>query len=127
MGILKIIGFTISGLVTIIVIRKTKDEYAFFISLVLCMTLTTSAIGALVPVINYLKELSAYVNDSGTFTIMFKASGTAILTTLSSSLCRDSGESALASKVELCGKSIILAMSLPLLKQVFDNALLILG
>lgn len=127
MGILKIIGFTISGLVTIIVIRKTKDEYAFFISLVLCMTLTASAIGALVPVINYLKELSTYVNDSGTFTIMFKASGTAILTTLSSSLCRDSGESALASKVELCGKSIILAMSLPLLKQVFDNALLILG
>ena len=127
MNILKIIGFTISGLVTIIVIRKTKDEYAFFISLVLCMTLTASAIGALVPVINYLKELSTYVNDSGTFTIMFKASGTAILTTLSSSLCRDSGESALASKVELCGKSIILAMSLPLLKQVFDNALLILG
>lgn len=127
MDIFKIIGFSILGVIAINVLRKIKDEYAFFVSVFLCMTLTVSALGFLVPVINYLNTLEANIGDYGIFTIMFKACGIAVVTTLAASLCRDCGESALASRVELCGKSIVLAMSLPLLKQVLDNAISIIS
>lgn len=46
--------------------------------------------------------------------IIFKVIGLAYITQFSAQLCRDSGESAIADKVELIGRLVIVAMVLPL-------------
>ncbi len=126
MNILKIAGFALIGLVAVLLLRRMKDEYAHFTALFVCVALTASAVGVLAPVIEYLNNVGEQTSLTGMFSLMFKSCGVAVITTLAASLCKDSGETALAAKVELCGKSMILAMSLPLIKQVFDEALKIL-
>lgn len=48
--------------------------------------------------------------------VLIKVAGTAFITQLTADMCRDSGECALASKVEFAGKIIITAASLPIIK-----------
>ena len=121
MSFYKIIGFAVTGLIIIIVMRRLKDEYAFFISLLLGTCLMVCAVGILAPVIEYLREISVSANASSYLSILFKTAGIALITTLAADMCRDCGEASLSSKVELCGKSTILLLSLPLIKAVFEN------
>ncbi|HAZ19358.1 MAG TPA: hypothetical protein DCY74_09465 [Clostridiales bacterium] len=54
------------------------------------------------------------------FTILMKSAGIGILTATTADICRDSGETALAGKVELAGRVAILLFSLPMMKQLFS-------
>ena len=52
--------------------------------------------------------------------VVLKATGVAILCRLASDVCRDAGESALASAVEVCGSVTVLCIALPLIKAVMQ-------
>jgi len=122
MSFYKIIGFSVTGLIIILVMRRMKDEYAYFISLLLGTSLMVCAVGILAPVIEYLRDISDRAGNASYLSILFKTAGIALITTLASDMCRDCGETSLSSKVEMCGKSTILLLSLPLLKSVFEGA-----
>ena len=51
-------------------------------------------------------------------TILFKAVGICLLTQLAGDVCRDSGESSIASKIELAGRAAILLTAMPLIQEV---------
>ncbi|MGI6772455.1 MAG: stage III sporulation protein AD [Clostridiales bacterium] len=59
--------------------------------------------------------------------ILAKALGVSLITELAHDTCVDCGESALANKVELAGKTVVLALSLPLLTTVARFALELIG
>ena len=50
--------------------------------------------------------------------ILFKAVGICLLTQLAGDVCRDSGESSIASKIELAGRAAILLTAMPLIQEV---------
>ena len=54
--------------------------------------------------------------------ILFRALGIAVLTHLTAELCRDCGESTVASGVETLGKLEILTLCLPLIGSVMEMA-----
>ena len=56
----------------------------------------------------------------GPFRLMMKAVGISFLVAISASFCRDLGESGIAEKLELCGKSAVLALSVPVLTEILD-------
>ena len=58
--------------------------------------------------------------------ILVKITGIAFLTELAVSICKDSGESAIASKVDLGGKVIIVTMSIPIISSMLETILKIL-
>lgn len=58
--------------------------------------------------------------------LMGKILGTAFLAGLAADICKDSGENALAAKIELAGKVIIIVLSLPILKAVLNGLLEVL-
>ena len=58
---------------------------------------------------------------------MFKTLGICFLAQFAADSCRDAGESALASKVELAGKISILVLSLPLFEDIAQTALGLIG
>lgn len=123
MSYYKIIGFAVLGVFAVTVMRKMKDEYAVFISLFCGTALTASAIGILKPVLEYFSSLG-----SGAYTsYIFKSTGVAVITAVSAGLCRDFGEGSLASRLEACGKAVILTMCLPLLKGIFKSVLDLIG
>ena len=123
MSLYKIFGYAVLGLMLILVLRRMKEEYAPLVSLLLGSCFTVCAMGILAPTVEYLRTLTGNTDESELFTLLFKSAGIAVITTLTADLCRDCGETALAGKTELCGKSVILALCLPLLKSVFTQTL----
>lgn len=51
----------------------------------------------------------------GAMAVVLKAAGVALITQFAQQLCLDAGESALAGRVEFCGRAALLAMSVPLM------------
>ena len=51
---------------------------------------------------------------------VLKTVGVAVVVRIMSALCRDSGQSALAAKLEIMGAILALSMCLPLLEQVLE-------
>ena len=58
--------------------------------------------------------------------ILLKITGIAFLTEFAVSICRDSGESAIASKIDLGGKAIVIAMSIPIISALLELIIKIL-
>ena len=59
--------------------------------------------------------------------ILFKTLGICFLAQFAADSCRDAGESALASKVELAGKISIVILALPLFEKIASTALALIG
>ena len=55
-----------------------------------------------------------------------KITGIAILTEFAVSICQDSGESSIASKIDIGGKVIIITMSLPIISSLLEIMLKVL-
>ena len=78
-----------------------------------------------------MKKISALIEktelDSGYFKVALKALGICYITSFASDICRDFGQSALASKAELIGKCAIFLICLPLLSNIVEIALSFIG
>lgn len=72
------------------------------------------------PVLEAMTSLFSADLIRGPFRLMMKAVGISFLVAISSSFCRDLGESGIAEKLELCGKSAVLALSIPVLKEIIE-------
>ena len=59
-------------------------------------------------------------------TILIKITGIAFLSEFAVSICKDSGEGAIASKIELGSKIIIISMSIPILSSLLEIILKVL-
>lgn len=60
--------------------------------------------------------------NTGSFELLIKILGIAVITKIGADICNDSGNSALSSMVELAGKTVILIMTFPLIKTVTELA-----
>ena len=58
--------------------------------------------------------------------VLLKITGIAILTEFAVSICKDSGESAIASKIDLGGKIIIISISIPIITALLELVISIL-
>ena len=58
--------------------------------------------------------------------LLIKITGIAILTEFMVSICKDSGETAIANKVDLGGKVIIMSMSIPIMSSLLETIIKIL-
>ena len=59
-------------------------------------------------------------------TLLIKITGIAILTEFAVSICKDAGESSIASKIDMGGKVIIVSMSIPILAGLLETVVKIL-
>lgn len=72
------------------------------------------------PVLEEVTSLFDTATLGGAYRLVMKAVGIAFLVAISSSFCRDLGENGVAEKLELCGKSVILALSMPVLAEILN-------
>ena len=78
-------------------------------------------------IINLLTNLANRTSINNEFIfLLIKITGIAILTEFASSVCKDSGETAIASKVDMGGKIIIIAMSIPIIASLLETILKVL-
>ena len=127
MEIIKIIGIGLVALILIIILKQYKPEFAIYVSLiagVLILLLVFSKISGIIELIN---NLSSKITINKEFvTLIIKITGIAILTEFTVSVCKDSGEAAIANKVDMGGKVIMISMSIPIIAGLLETILKIL-
>lgn len=123
MKISVIIGIALIAMILCVLLRGYRPEYSVFLSLTAGILILLMTLDALVPVMETLTELIE-ISGQGreAFTILLKALGVCFITQLASDACKDAGEGAIASKVELAGKVVILLLAMPLFEQIIGVA-----
>ncbi len=115
MNIFTIIGVGIAAAAISSVLKQYNKEYGLFISLAASVFIIGVILGAIDPVLNFIDSLAEISEtDNKYIGILIKALAVCYIVQIAADCCRDSGESAIASKIELAGKIALLIISLPL-------------
>lgn len=59
--------------------------------------------------------------DTGFISVLLKITGISILTEYAVSICKDSGESSIANKIDFGGKIIVISMSIPIISTTLES------
>ena len=121
MEIIKIVGIGLISLVIILILRQYKPEYAIYVSLIVGILILTLSLGQLSGIINLLKDISSRASINTKFFFFFlKITGISFLTEFAVSISKDSGESAIANKIDLGGKVLIIVISIPIITALLE-------
>ncbi len=125
--IIKIVGIGLIAVVLIIIVKQYRPEFALYISLIAGVVILYMALDNLTSCINLLKQIFEKSGVNSKFLgILIKMTGIAFLSEFAISICKDAGEGAIASKVEIGSKAIIISMSIPIIYNLLDVILKIL-
>lgn len=127
MDIVKIIGIGLISLIIIIIVRQYKPEFTLYVSLLagaIILLLIMDKISGIIEMLTNLSNKNSINNDF--LTLLIKITGIAFLTEFAVSICKDTGESAIANKVDMGGKVIIVSMSIPIISSLLETILEIL-
>lgn len=127
MDIVKIIGVGLIALIIIIILKQYKPEFVIYVSLIAGALILVMVLDKLTGIIDLLSNLSSKAGVSSQFLgILLKITGIAFLTEFAVSICNDAGESAIANKIDLGGKIIIIAISVPIISALLELIIKIL-
>lgn len=127
MEIVKIIGVGLVALIIIVILKQYRPEFAMYVSLSAGVIIFALIFTKLSGIIELLKNLSSKASINNQFiTLLIKITGIAILTEFAVSICKDTGETAIANKVDLGGKVIIMLMSIPIMCSLLETIVQIL-
>ena len=127
MDIIKIIGIALIALIIIIIVKQYRPEFVMYVSLIagaLILMLILDKMGAIIDLLESLSNKTAINNEF--LQLLIKITGIAFLTEFTVSICKDSGESAIANKVDIGGKIIIISMSIPIIASLLETIIKIL-
>jgi stage III sporulation protein AD len=127
MEIIKIIGIAFIALIIIIMLKQYKPEYAIFISILTGILILFLVMDRLTGIINLIESIqNKFAINTQFIALLIKITGIAFLSEFAVSICKDSGEAAIASKIELGSKIIIISMSIPIISSLLEIILKIL-
>ena len=127
MDIIKIIGIAFLAVIIIVILKQYKPEFAMYVSILAGTIILLMSVGKLGGIITILENISNKTKVNGEFlAILIKITGIAFLTEFAVSICKDVGETAIASKVDLGGKVIIIAISIPIISALLEAVVKIL-
>ena len=119
--VIKIIGIGFISLIIIIIIKQYKPEFAIYVSIVSGIIIIYMIFYKLEGIINLLKMISNKSGINNNFLdLLLKITGIAFLAEFAINLCKDSGEGAIASKIEMGTKVIIVSMSIPIISSLLE-------
>lgn len=125
--VLKIVGIALIALIIIILLKQYKPEFAIYISLLTGVLILILVMDKLTGIINLIQSIANKASINTTFIILLiKITGIAFLSEFAVNICKDSGETAIASKIELGSKIIIISMSIPIISSLLEIILKIL-
>jgi len=127
MEVIKIIGIALIALIIIVLLKQYRPEFTIYISLLTGALILMLVMDKLTGIINLLQSLSNKASINTSFLLLLiKITGIAFLSEFAVSVCKDSGEAAIANKIEMGTKIIIISMSIPIISSLLEIILKIL-
>ena len=109
----------LGGTVLALILGQYRPEFRMLVTAAVTLLLMAMVLEQLSPVLEQLRSTMELTGLTGDYAaILFKAVGICLLTQLAGDVCRDSGESSIASKIELAGRAAILLTAMPLIQEV---------
>jgi stage III sporulation protein AD len=121
MNLIAIIGVGIIAALLSVTLKQYKPQFGMYVSLIAGIIILMALIRELTPLLDTLSELITAVSLEAVYgAALLKALAICYITQLASDTCRDSGETAIAGKIEMAGKLAVALVSLPLFKGVVE-------
>lgn len=121
MEILQIAGLGIIAVVLVLVIKPQRPEMAIQISIMAGIVIFMLVVGKLSAVIQLLNGFAHKVNLSIEYLgTLMKIIGIAYISEFAGEICKDAGETSIASKIELAGKVIIIVIAVPIIASLLE-------
>ena len=128
MELYTVIGICLIALFAAIFLKQYRPEFA------LAVTVIASVIALLLVGIGF-SEIKSELKDvfgkiemvDGLFSVVIKALGICYICEFASNLSKDFGQNSLAAKIELAGKISIMILTFPLIKQITETGLDLIG
>ncbi len=128
MNVIGIAGLALVSAVIAVMLRRYNQEYAVVVSITAGVIILVQILANIVPAIRQINSLLTAAQMPTEYgIILFKTLGICFLAQFAADSCRDAGEGALASKVELAGKISIVILALPLFEKIASTALALIG
>ncbi|MGI6731267.1 MAG: stage III sporulation protein AD [Anaerovoracaceae bacterium] len=121
MDIFKIAAIGICGVITASMVKNSRPEFATYVVVATVMIIFAMIIYKLSAVFEFLRSIYDEISyGRNFFPIIIKVLAVAYVADFAAQICRDSGESAIATKVELAGKIIIFYLAVPVIVAVIE-------
>lgn len=121
MSILRIAGVALIACALSLAIKQIRPEFGIYIPITAAIIIFVYAVSELCGIIDALSlRLEKFGMDKAYLKVLMKSLGLAYVAQTAADICKDAGESALSSKVELCGKVMILSLCIPVIFDVLD-------
>jgi stage III sporulation protein AD len=120
--IIKIVGIALLSTFLALIVKEQKPNFAFLLIVFVGCSIFLFLIDQIYEVIRMLEKIAvnAKVNIVYVETIL-KIIGIAYIAEFAAQITKDAGQGSIASKIELAGKILILAMSIPILTVLIET------
>ena len=121
MEIIKILGVAIVGTISALILKEYKPQLAIVTAMATAVILFLMILSQVEYVLSIVTMTANGININAEYiAAIFKMIGISYLSQFGSEICRDAGQNAIASKVELAGKIMIVALSVPILMELMN-------
>lgn len=118
---MQVFGIAAVCLLLAVFLKSQNKMFALLVTLGGAVLIFLISSDAAFNVFDALSDIEDSAGYTGTYvTMMLKVLGISIVTQVVCDICRDNGESALASQTEIASKIMVLAMLLPLFRTVIQ-------
>lgn len=119
MEILKIIMVALAGVTAASLVQSVRAEVSVYIALATGVILLIMILGSLTNLFEYFEAIYSKVEYGREyFPVIIKVLVIAYLSDFTAQLCKDAGQAAIGTKVEMAGKVMIFLISVPVLASV---------
>jgi stage III sporulation protein AD len=124
MEIVQIVIIGLIAAIIVVLLQKEKPEIAMQISLAVGVVIFLFMLGKLTIVIDALQRIATRLEIEVIYlNTVLKIIGIAYLASFGAEICKDAGQSSIASKIEFGGKILIITLAIPILMAVMDMVL----
>ena len=121
---LQITGVALIGAFLAMIIKEQKPNLAFLLVVFVGSVIFLFLIDKIYEMVQMIQQLAVNANVNMVYlSTVLKIIGIAYIAEFTSQITKDAGQGALASKIELAGKIIILTMAIPILSVIIESVI----
>ena len=115
------VGVGIVAAALTLVFKQYKPEYAMMVALCCTVLFFGVLLGEMVPAFAMMRQAAEQTGVSASYVkILLKCLGVCYLTETGSQICKEAGQTSAAFQPELCGRVMILLLTLPLFERLLE-------
>ncbi|GKX31921.1 stage III sporulation protein AD [Vallitalea longa] len=121
MEAVQVVIIGIVSTILIVMLKKSNAEFSIYIGIAASIVILFIIIDKLSVILDLISRITGLININDIYIkILLQILGIAFITEFGAQLCKDAGQQAIASKIEMVGKIMILIISMPVILSIIN-------